>query len=77
MDKIYEVRSVIVPQVLDNEDTVKRTLEIIKGKNIRYKLIKYRNYGVRENCDYKSPSNEEMLYLKGICQLEGVEAIIV
>ncbi len=77
MDKLYEVRSVIIPKVLYNEDTVKKTLEIIKGKNIRYKLIKYRKYGVRSTCDYTSPTDEEMLYLKGICEAEGVEVVIV
>lgn len=77
MDKLYEVRSVIVPEILDNEDTVKKTIEIIKGKNIRYKLIKYRKYGVRDTCNYISPRDEEMLYLKGICEVEGVEVVIV
>ncbi len=77
MGKIYEIRSVIIPNVLNNEDTVRKTLDVIKGKNIRYKLIKYRNFGVRESCNYQSPSDKEMRYLKWICEEEGVEVVRV
>ena len=45
-NKMYEVRTVIANN-LDSENTVDKVSKIIKDK-CRYKLIKYRHYGVRE-----------------------------
>ena len=45
-NKMYEVRTVIANN-LDSEDTVNIVSKVIKDK-CRYKLIKYRHYGVRE-----------------------------
>lgn len=47
-NKLYEVRTVLFPNFEDkNKETVKNVSKII-GPDIRYKLIKYRPYGVRE-----------------------------
>lgn len=45
-DKLYEVRTVIAPN-LNNEYTVKEVSNIIMGK-CKYKLNAYRKYGVRQ-----------------------------
>lgn len=48
--KLYEVRTVIVPEVLSNEATVRAIAKFIREKSphTRYKLIKYRPFGVRD-----------------------------
>lgn len=46
LNKMYEVRTVIAPG-LDSEKTVDAVSKII-GDKCRYKLIKYRQFGVRE-----------------------------
>lgn len=50
-DKLHEVRTVIVPDILDNESNVFNISSIIGriNPNIRYKLIKYRDLGVRKD----------------------------
>lgn len=49
INKLEEVRTVILPnQKENNEYTVKMVSSIIKDK-VRYKLIKYRYYGVRKD----------------------------
>lgn len=61
-DKLYEVRTVIAPN-LDNEKNVKEVAKIIDGKCI-YKLNRYRKHGVRkEGLELHgeiSPSDDEM-----------------
>lgn len=46
--KLYEVRSVIVPNLLDCKNLVKNVATILSGTDIRYKIIKYRPIGIRE-----------------------------
>lgn len=46
--KLFEVRSVIVSKRLNNRLTVENVAKIIAGEDIRYKIIKYRHFGVRE-----------------------------
>ena len=48
INKLEEVRTVILPHYEEeNERTVKEVSKIIKS-NVRYKLLKYRYFGVRE-----------------------------
>ena len=65
-DKLYEVRTVIAPN-LDNEKTVKKVADIIKQK-CKYKFNAYRKYGVRkegiELHGEVGPSEEELNHLK-------------
>ena len=65
-DKLYEIRTVIAPN-LDNEKTVKEVSEIIKNK-CKYKFNAYRKYGVRkegiELHGEVGPSEEELNHLK-------------
>ena len=65
--KLYEVRTVVVPEIFNNEETVKKVSEIISkyDSNIRYKLIKFRNLGVRYSLkSHPSPSDTKyILYI--------------
>ncbi len=78
--KLYEVRTVVVPEIFNNEETVKKVSEIISkyDPNIRYKLIKFRNLGVRHFLKYHpSPSDEYMNNLKTIAEENGCKNIII
>ncbi|GKX64771.1 YjjW family glycine radical enzyme activase [Inconstantimicrobium mannanitabidum] len=79
-DKMYEVRTVVVPDILDNEETIQKVSKKIAELNpkVRYKLIKFRPLGVREdikNCP--SPSVEYMEALKDICISNGCENVVI
>lgn len=78
-NKLFEIRTVIIPEVLENEKTVEKASQIIGAyKNIRYKLIKYRQQGVREDVLIaKEPSLEYMNKLKKIAHHNKVEEIII
>lgn len=79
-NKLYEVRTVIVPDLLDNKFTVSKVSEYL-GKysnNVRYKLIKYRPLGVRKNLiNNKVPSTEYMKELKSIAETNGIKNVII
>lgn len=70
--KLYEVRTVVVPELFDNEETVREVATRIGGHDIQYKLIKYRHLGVRKNhLDMKTPSDEMMQLLDKIAHEAG------
>lgn len=78
--KLVEVRTVIVPDVLDNENNVNQTSRLIVkyDQAIRYKLIKYRQIGVRENRMLsESPTDGYMKTLKEIAENNGCSNILV
>lgn len=77
--KLFEVRTVVVPGVLDNKETVDEVSKVIAGRDIRYKIIKYRNIGVRVDrlVGIKSPSDEQMEELKKISLKNGVKDVLV
>ncbi|WBW99318.1 YjjW family glycine radical enzyme activase [Oceanirhabdus sp. W0125-5] len=80
VDKIFEVRTVIVPDILNNSETVERTSKLIAGinNNIRYKLIKYRKYGVRKDLQgTESPLDSYMEYLKEVATQNGCKDVII
>jgi len=77
--KLYEVRTVIIPNVLDNERNVREISQLIAefAPSVRYKLIKYRPLGVRKNLiDSHTPSEETMQHLKSIAIANGCEQVI-
>lgn len=77
-EKLYEVRTVIVPELFDNEETVREVAHRLSGHAIRYKLIKYRHLGVRKNhLNMQAPSDELMQQLEKIAQEAGCEQIII
>lgn len=79
LDKLFEVRTVVVPIFLDNETTIKKVSEIISDTKINYKLIKYRSLGVRETklIGIKSPTSQYMESLKKLSLHLGVKNIII
>ncbi|WDV46715.1 YjjW family glycine radical enzyme activase [Clostridiaceae bacterium M8S5] len=78
-NKIYEVRTVIVPDILDNKATVNKVSKILAGhENVRYKLIKYRQMGVRkEKLNSYTPSTRDMNELAEIAKKNGCMNIII
>lgn len=79
IDKLYEVRTVIVPDLLNNERNVNEISKLIAGLNpeIRYKIIKYRPIGVRLNrINSRTPSDEFIGKLKKIAEANCCKNII-
>lgn len=80
MDKVYEIRTVVVPGVLDNEKTVDEGSKLLASINpdIRYKIIKFRPNGVRKGIlDTTVPTNEYMKKLEDIAASNGCRNIII
>jgi len=80
INKLYEIRTVIVPDILNNEKNVdsisKRLSEL--NPSIKYKLIKYRPIGVRTEIIKSSmPSEDMMEKLKSIAIKNGCKDVIV
>lgn len=80
--KLYEVRTVVVPGLFDHEQTVRETARLLQPYlihgNIRYKLIRYRQMGVREQyAVYQSPEDDVMEKLSAIARSEGLTDVIV
>ena len=80
INKLYEIRTVIVPDILNNErnvDCISRKLAEL-NPNIKYKLIKYRPLGVRTEIIKSSvPSDDLMGKLKDIAEKNGCKDVIV
>ncbi|WP_346869171.1 YjjW family glycine radical enzyme activase [Clostridium sp. UBA5119] len=81
LDKIYEIRTVVVPEVLKNNHTVDMGSKLLAeiNPNIQYKLIKYRPMGVRkELLETTVPTNDYMKELESIARANGcINTIIV
>ncbi len=80
LNKIYEIRTVIVPEVLDNYHNVDEISKLIASLNpdIRYKLIKYRQLGVRnEIINSYTPKDEAMKELRDIAASNGCRNIVI
>lgn len=80
--KLYEVRTVVAPGLFDYEQTVRETARLLKPYlacgGIRYKLIRYRQIGVREQyAIYQSPADDVMEKLADIVREEGLNDVIV
>ena len=78
-NKLYEVRTVVLNEFLNNESTVKEVSKIIANSEIKYKLIKFRNIGVRDEIleSEPSPQDEYMLKLKDISESLGVKNVVL
>lgn len=82
-DKLYEIRTVIVPGLFNSEETVRETarlaLPYAEKYGIRYKLIQYRSMGVRE--PYKSqlvsPDAAYMEHLKELLLELGWRDVVI
>ena len=70
--KLYEVRTVVVPELFNNEETVTNVAHKIKNSTARYKLIKYRHLGVRENnLNLTTPTDHDMNHLERLAHEAG------
>lgn len=82
LGKLYEIRTVCIDG-LDNKKTVSKITEMLKpylAKNdIRYKIIRYQPYGVREAFShYVAPDKQALLELLSIAKNNGfINATIV
>lgn len=80
--KLEEIRTVVVDELFDVERTIKEIGILLNGvvdiSTIRYKIIGYRPYGVREKYRmYQEPSEERLLQLKMQAETIGFKEIII
>lgn len=78
--QIYEIRTIIIPDLIDNEENVKKISRFIAqiDKSIQLKLITYRQLGVREELlKSKSPTKKEMTRLKAVAKAQGLDNVII
>lgn len=79
-NKIYEIRTVIYPN-LNNEETVEHISKLIAkyNKYVIYKLIKFRQNGTRQsfNQNLVETSDEVMINLKNIAENMGCQNIVI
>lgn len=78
-DKLFEIRTVVVPDLLDNERTVECASRVIAGyPEVRYKLIKFRNWGVRGGLSDKQPPSQALMERLGdLARSNGVKDIVI
>lgn len=82
INKLFEIRTVTIAG-MDNEKTVDKITSMLskyikQGYKIRYKIIKYRKFGVREEYSmFSSPTDEEMENLKQIALRNGFEDVVI
>lgn len=79
IEKLFEVRTVVVSKKLDNRLTVENVSKVIGENDIRYKIIKYRHFGVREEKKEKlfSPTDEELTELVKLAKKNGVKNTLI
>lgn len=80
INKLFEVRTVIVPELLNNYYNVDMTSKLIAklDPSIRYKIIKYRSIGVREGfVNSYEPADEVMNKLKDVAIKNGCKDIVI
>lgn len=79
MDKLFEIRTVVVPGLLDNEKIVDMGSKLIAPyKNVRYKLIKFRPFGVREGNIKDTVITEDMMqHLSEVAKKNRVDDIVI
>lgn len=81
--KLEEIRTVIAPEELPNEETVEKITQLLKPylkkKQIRYKLIAYRPFGVRMPYreQWQIPEQTLMKRCENIAKENGFENVIL
>jgi len=77
--KLYEVRTVILPGYLSNEETVEQVSRVLSNyPDVRYKLIRFRKFGVKgELRDTPAPTDENMEHLAEIARKCGVKEVVL
>ncbi len=78
-DKIYEIRTVIVSNFLNNKNNVEKISKLISNSQstANYKLIKFKNHSVKSKYKLTEPSDETILELKTIAENNNCNCIIV
>ena len=78
-NKLYEVRTVVVPELFDARETIEQVGRIlVRYAQVRYKLIAYRPFGVRKAyADYRSPTAKELQTLEHILHEMGVSNTVI
>jgi pyruvate-formate lyase-activating enzyme len=80
LGKLYEIRTVIVPDLLNNTYNVDSASKLLASINptIRYKLIKYRSFGVREELlKSRTPKDDYMIELAEIAKQNGCRDVVI
>lgn len=89
--QLYEVRTVVVPELFDTEKTIVDTARALQpylsrqkhwpeneGTSIRYKIIKYRPFGVREAYrSFTPPTDAWLEHLADLARAEGMTDIVI
>ena len=81
--KLEEVRTVVVPDLFDAEQTVWKVCRTIAPyrvlRDIRYKIICYRPMGVRQHFqqDLRQPSAEQLATLEALAHENGVTNTVI
>ncbi len=79
--KLTEVRTVVVPELFDCRQTVREVSALLAGLgclDARYKIIRYRPMGVREEYKSLTPPTEEFLQkLVGVAVGYGLSDVVV
>ncbi|MGL5122757.1 MAG: YjjW family glycine radical enzyme activase [Fusobacteriaceae bacterium] len=79
IEKLYEVRTVVIDNILNNKLTVSKVSNIIYDSNIIYKIIKYRSIGVRdkEKKNLIEPNDKKLITLAEISKKIGVKCVFI
>lgn len=80
--KLFEIRTVVIDNYLNNRRTVYEITDMLRKyqqiKEIRYKIIRFRRFGVREEYkNMKPPTEEEMYNLKDIANKNGFTNVLL
>lgn len=80
-EKLEEVRTVVVPDRMNAEETVRNVCQTLLQANrtdVRYKLIRFRQNGVQEKYRwFRSPTDEEMRALESLAHSMGIMNTVV
>lgn len=82
LGKLYEVRTVVVPDLFDTKETIKNTARLLekylKIADIRYKIIAYRPIGVEEQYScYQIPTTSYLETLADCARGYGFKNIVI
>jgi len=79
IDKLFEIRTVIVPGILDNFRTVDIASKMISAwPTVRYKLIKFRTWGVKGALlNTEIPDDSLMKELENLIRHNGVSNVVI
>lgn len=77
--KLTELRTVVVPGAGDPEETVRQAATLAAGGDTRYRIIRYRPFGVREpyRSQIVSPTDELLNHLAGLARSCGIRDVVI